>query len=574
MGGMSSRPFSVSPGRVHGSVFTHPMLAPVESRENKQSGRRHTAATHRGRRSVNQRATKSYRSSALLVSFTAFAALVFTSLFLYTIASLMEGVGLDAVTDPVGWLRELDYAVALDALSNAAEVVAAVLAIAITVVAIVLELAANRYSHQITQLFVSDPVNIVVMSLFVITTVQCVWIATTLDPAVADAFLPNAGFAITMTLVTVSLLVLLPYFAFVLSFLSPVNVIQKIRDSAVKSMVKARPNAIEAAKAKVRQAVDELQDVARSATEHSDRGIAMASVDALSELMFDYQDLRSELPPAWFNVQESVAQDPDFLALAPSALSQIDSDGTWVEVKIMRQYLSLMGQSVPNSRDVANLIGINTERIATMSIDQSPQLLDLCIRCFNSYLRTTINAGDPRTTYYLMNQYRLLAEGLLEKEMNERVMEVMNHFQYYGQLGYETGQTFLLEAAAHDIAQLLEQSVRTASPLVDDLLALLLELDQEIKSETQEESLLGVRRIQIQVATLFLRMGDEERARRIAADLKQEPLERLLRVHDGLMTEERPQYWEFTDRSVNFGYLAPERRRHLGTLFGWLSEQS
>jgi hypothetical protein len=243
-----------------------------------------------------------------------------------------------------------------------------------------------------------------------------------------------------------------------------VNVIEKIRESALKAMVKARPNSVEAAKLKVQQAVDELQDVARSATEQSDRGIAMASVNALSELLYDYQALRDTLPESWFKVDERVTQDPDFVALAPSALVQIDSQGIWVEVKILRQYLSLMGQSVPNSRDVANLIGINTQRIAVMSVDHSPELLDLCIRCFNSYLRTTINARDPRTTYYLMNQYRLLAECLLEKQMNERVMEVMNHFQFYGQLGYEMGTTFLLEAAAHDIAEMLEQAISSGWP--------------------------------------------------------------------------------------------------------------
>lgn len=569
---MSSNPFEVPPGTVRGLVFVQSLLAPVESRGSGRPGPE-SAGILQGRSSVNKRAAKSYRSTALTVSFAAFVALVFTSFLLYSIASMLEGIGLPGLTHPITWLRELDYSTALDALSNAAEVVAAVLAIAITVVAIVLELAANRYSHQITQLFVSDPVNIVVMSLFVITTVQCVWIGTTLDPGVADALLPNAGFAITMALVTISLLVLLPYFAFVLSFLSPVNVIEKIRDSALKSMSRARASAIELAKAKVRQAIDELQDVARSAIEQSDRGIAMASVNALSELMSDYQDLRSELPSGWFDVHESVTQDPDFIALAPSALEQINDEGTWVEVKIMRQYLSLMGHSVPNARDVANLIGINTERIATLSVERSPELLDLCIRCFNSYLRTTINARDPRTTYYLMNQYRLLAETLFEQKMNDRVMEVMDHFQYYGQLGYETGQTFLLEAAAHDIAQVLEQAVAKSSPLVDDLLALLLELDQEIKSETQEESLLSVRRVQIQVATLFLQLGDEERARRIAADLKDERLERLKRVHDALLVEERPQYWEFTDRSVNFAYLAPNRREYLGKLFAWLSEE-
>ena len=50
------------------------------------------------------------------------------------------------------------------------------LAILITVVAIVVELAANRYTPRITELFVRDPVNVVVMSSFVITSVLVVWI--------------------------------------------------------------------------------------------------------------------------------------------------------------------------------------------------------------------------------------------------------------------------------------------------------------------------------------------------------------------------------------------------------------
>jgi uncharacterized membrane protein len=68
------------------------------------------------------------------------------------------------------WLVRLDVG---NALSNAAGVVAAVLAIAITVVAIVVELAANRYSHQITRLFLREPVNLLVLGLLVLTTVQC-----------------------------------------------------------------------------------------------------------------------------------------------------------------------------------------------------------------------------------------------------------------------------------------------------------------------------------------------------------------------------------------------------------------
>jgi hypothetical protein len=46
-----------------------------------------------------------------------------------------------------------------------------VLAILITVVAIVLELSATRYTHRVTALFVRDPVNLAVMAFYVLTSV-------------------------------------------------------------------------------------------------------------------------------------------------------------------------------------------------------------------------------------------------------------------------------------------------------------------------------------------------------------------------------------------------------------------
>jgi hypothetical protein len=132
--------------------------------------------------------------------------------------------------------------------------------------------------------------------------------------------------------------------------------------------------------------------------------------------------------------------------------------------------------------------------------------------------------------------------------------------------------SFLLEAASHDVVQLIERAVAIDSDVVDELIDVLLELDQEIKEENQEDSLLGVRRSQIQLATLFLLLEQPGRARRIAEDLRQERIERLERLREALETDDRPEYWELMDRGANFSYLAPERRPHLATLFGWLRD--
>jgi hypothetical protein len=496
-----------------------------------------------------------------------FLGLAGSSLVLLVLASALGRSSLAPLRDPLVWLAELDLEAAHDILSNAAEVVAAVLAVAVTVVAIVVELAANRYSHEITRLFLRDPVNLGVLGFLVLTAVQCLWSVTVLEGSGAAALVPQAGFALTLGMVTVSLLVLVPYIFFVFTFLSPISVIERICRDAYRVIIRARGANIARSQHQVQETIDELQDVARSAIQQGDRGIAMAAVEALANLLFDYVRARDRLPPGWFDVTESVATDPDFIALAPESMAEVRTQGIWLERKILRRYLSLVGQAAGHARDVAYLIGIKTQRIMIDLGPTHPSLMELSLRSFNSYLRVTIGARDPRTAYYLMNLYRMAAVALLRQGLERRVLEIAGYLEEYGRLAHKTGLSFLLETAAHDMAQLIEDAERHGSPAVDTLLGMLLELDQEIKEESQEESLLGVRRAQIQLATFFLQRGQQTRADRIIQDLRQERLERLERLRAGLLDDDREQFWELMDRGVNFAYLAPERRPYLAPLF-------
>ena len=492
---------------------------------------------------------------------------------IFAASALFEGVGMSMFSNPIDWLSRFDNDTEASILLSASQVMAGLLAIAITVSAIIVELAATRYNYRITWLFVSEPINIAAMSLFVVTTLQCVWVGVSRVTG-ETAHLPGAAFGVTLFLVTVCLLMLLPYFTFVFRFLSPLSIIEKIRSTAYKYVQRARRDAGADVKHRVMEAIDELQDVARSATEQSDRSIAMACVNALKELVTDYQPLRSQLPGTWFGVTGTVADDPDFVSLAPSVLAEVEEQQLWFEVKVFRQYLSLMTHCVPDAREVANLIAINTGRVGVQEGATNGNVLGLCIRCFNSYLRTAINAADNRTSYYVMNQYWLMTDALMRGGADVAVLEIAAHFKYYGQMAHKRGQSFLLETAAGDLTRLVESSLESAPRLTDDLLTIVLDLDLEIRSETQEESLLGVRKAQLQLATLFCARNDEKRGRRICRDLAGERMPRLLRLKKELESETRPHYWEFTERGLNFAYLAPDRRARLDDVFRWIEDEA
>ncbi len=494
-----------------------------------------------------------------------FAQLLGLALVLLAVASWLEGS--DAWRHPIRWLGTLDSAAALSVLAGSAQIVAGVLAILITVAAIVVELAANRYTHRITQLFAQDRVTVAVMSFFLLTTVLCVWLAVALSGAVGPVpLIPRGGFLLAMGLMTVCLLMLLPYFAYLFYFVSPLHVIRRIRAEALESVRGAKGGDVRAAKSAVIEAVEELEDIARSAMKNSDRGIAMAAVEALSDLLADVTGLRGELSADWFLVDDVIARDADFVSMAAPALAAVASEGTWFEAKILRQCHALFVDAVGNARDVAQMLAIHTRRLAEMGAASHPPLLEQCQRAFHSYLRAAINARDLRTGYFVMHQYRLLGEDLLARGQEPAAVEVASRIRWYGRLASASELPFLLEVAAHDLANLIETSAEKATAR-DALLEVLLAIDHE-----GAENLLGVRKAQIQLATFFLARGEEGPARRIARDLVGERRGLLLTAREEIEHEVSPQYWEIQDRGTNFSYLPPDRRAKLGTFFAMVDE--
>ncbi|GAB5498795.1 MAG: hypothetical protein PsegKO_11060 [Pseudohongiellaceae bacterium] len=486
----------------------------------------------------------------------------------FSVALIAQGSLSGFLASPVLWFAEIETSVAFDVISTAAELLAAVLAIAITVVAIIVELAANRYSHRITSLFVHEPINIIVMSFFVIATVDALWLALTLDDNTSGV---SVALLFGMTLVSIALLILLPYFEFVMTFLSPTNILRKITRTALRSLAGLNERSAEREKAEFLKAIDEVQDIARRSMEQCDRAIEMASINSLFDLAMAYQSSINSLDiksAKWFDVSEAVRSDPDFVSIDNDSLKKIGEERLWVEVKILRQYLDLVGDNHQASRDTSYLIAINTRKIAVQSVNDRPdlELTQLCMRCFNSYLRATINQRDARTSYYIMNQYRLLAQDLMHLGEDTMVREIAQHLQFYGLLSFNQGLPFLLEVAAEDVAELVRACDSNHATLLDYLLSVLLELDQKQRQESEEESLLGVRRAQIKLAACLLARGDNERARVICDDLKTEREDRIRQLIDALWAEDRVEYWEFTDRGVNFAYLDPKTRSHLDAI--------
>lgn len=233
---------------------------------------------------------------------------------------LFIGEKLDGGRSILTALRHPNPETGVATLSGVGQVVTQVLGVAISVVAIIVELAANRYTHRITELFFRAPVNFVVMGLFVVSGLEPIWVAFTYTADHA----PPAATTISMILMSLSLLLLLPYFAYVAAFVNPLQIISRIRGETLDAIVRGPKNNSSHDLARVQHVAEDgaeqLADVALNAMANHDKGISMTAVNAVGDLLGDYLKVKDSLGKEWFTLGSEVRTNPDFISLGKSVV--------------------------------------------------------------------------------------------------------------------------------------------------------------------------------------------------------------------------------------------------------------
>ncbi len=472
-------------------------------------------------------------------------------------------------------LTHFDAEHAESALSDVGQAVTAILGVAISVVAIIVELASNRYTHRITELFFRTRVNFVVMGLFVLSGLNSLWVALTWT----SGNTPVRATLLTLVLASVSMLLLLPYLAFVFDFVNPMNIVARIRRETMATIAGA-PTRITLSRAATldlqhlaSDGTEQLSDVALNAMANHDGAIAMASVNALGELSREYLALKGSLPLDWFQIADHVAHDPDFVSMSRDVLDQLAHDRTWFEFKVLRQYQTVYQAALGSNREICYLVSIHTRELAERAMDATdPHAVELCVKFFNTYLRSTLNARDVRTAYNVLNQYRLLAEAALRRGAGRYAVEVARHFKYYGQLAFHMDLGFVLETAAYDLSALNELAFDLRAKERHDLLRIFLQVDKEGEGASREASLRGVRKAQVRLATYYLVHRDDAAAREVFVDMQHEKPARLASIRDEMLSISTRDFWEVTDRGSNFDYIPPDRKRCLVEFFRWFGD--
>ena len=501
------------------------------------------------------------------------AGLIFGGCWLIDAYWLGQRIGPVPRLGPLRLLLDLDAGTLQNELGALAQIIVAVLGIAITVVSIVVQLAATRYTPRIADMFFRDKTNLAIMGFFVVACLNAVWVTL----SVSSNYIPRVTIMMTLAMTSASLLLLIPYFAYVFDFLDPGKVIVRIGQHVVDAALGRRVGRKAAQDVASRQAIsvaamEHLSDVAVNAVAQKDKIIASHATAALREAVVRYQPHKAALPAEWFAIGPRIRSNPDFIAMEADSLRELERERLWFEWKVLRHLRSVFAESLNHLPEMAHVVAIETRYVGEAALQRDDRaVVGAVVKYFNTYLRGAINGHDVRACYNILNQYRLLAELLLRQGWSDLALAIAHHFAYYGQVARGAGMVFVTETSAHDLGALCERAFDLASPAHDTMLGVFLEVDREAESKTDEKALRGVRKAQVKLATYYLVRGAEGYAQRICDDMRSESPERLNSIRSEMLRIHAKDFWEVTDRGVNFDYLDDSRKEKLDTFFDGLS---
>lgn len=448
------------------------------------------------------------------------------------------------------------------ALDGLPEVLSAVLGISLTVVAIVVQLAAQRYPAKIVDVFMFDRLNI---ATFAFMAASCVYVVMATASNVGGNLPWVAFIALALTIVNFALL--LPYFAHVFAFLEPTNLISEIKGrswSGLERLTREEVDHARIAQVQVRtaSALDRIADNCMAAIGQFDRNLAVHSVQTMEGMLCDYMGLKANMPGPW-----KVVDHRFFGTLAHESVADLVQQGTWFEAKGFMEFERIIRQAFDEMSEVVSQIARSTGAVGAAAIAAGEfASVELAIRFFNTYIRHGLNRKNIRAVYNILYEYRTLAIGLL-KTRPDLALRAVEHLVYYGRTANEMGLPFVTVTVAHDVRVICESAFEVTDADMETMLDLFLKLDQPVEGKGEEVALIGVRKAQSILGAFLLRAGSEALANKIRHDMRSERPDRLRHIRDEILAVKERKFWEITDRGFNFDYAAPDTHPSIQKFF-------
>src|SRR5207302_1376784 len=136
---------------------------------------------------------------------------------------------------------------------------------------------------------------------------------------------------------------------------------------------------------------------------------------ALASILYTFL-VRSEIKPTFVPMASVAVAEVlaivNFALLFPYVLYifEVMRAETWFEYLVMSNFVDMVGLTPVHRKEAVHAIAVATRNIGLAAIDVGdPEVAELCVRFFNTYLRAAINRSAPTFASGIMNEYRRYA---------------------------------------------------------------------------------------------------------------------------------------------------------------------
>ena len=494
---------------------------------------------------------------------------------------------------PLFFFYSIDTDSVLAFIGSLAEVMTALFGIILTVVAIIVNLSANRYTSKVIDLFIRDRFNVSILVFYGIISFYSIWILNVLQFRDAPVeFVPRFEILIYLFLVSIGVLLIVPYFYFVFQFLTPNTIISKIKKQAQRFILRARCMPAKKSKRVEKEIkpslvenLEQLSEICKGSLISADRSLGLLSLKTLNQILEFYIQMKEKSLSETLNLPFCTSWYTDidrfFLGLNQSIVDNLKAHNYWFEYRICQEYESVLRHSISSESKIAYQTAINLTTIGKKAAKhQDIVLLRMIVYYFNTFLKTCITERNQQTIIDVFYQYYLLLREIVlqtfknnsEEDACEYIYRVSWYFKHYGQLAALNDTERVLEFAAYFLRRINELSYRkfySENPdLVHKLLNLFLTVDDMPEDEIYNEKVLvGVRQNQAILAAFYIEQNEPELTRQIRNDMLHESQERLDYIRDSILGVDEENHFEIDNIGINTLFIHRERRKALEEFF-------
>jgi hypothetical protein len=422
-----------------------------------------------------------------------------------------------------------------------------------------IQTSSSRYSPRIIGIFTRNPLNAFVLS-FALASILYTFLVRS---EVKVNYVPLASVALAEVLALVNFALLFPYVLYIFEFMRPETLIEGIIRNGHRNLKRAQSGGDPRRyRGELMTYVAQVTDIAFGSIQLGDMPVAVLGIESLGNFVAnEYLPAKKGLSAEWFKVSHA-----ELPGASDQIITEVNRGRTWFVYSALSSFVDMIGLIPVHRKEAVHAIAIATRQIGLAAIEAGdPEVADLAVRFFNTYLRVAVNRSAPTFASGIMNEYRRYAIGALEWRRDLSI-ESAAHLLRYGRHFDEASMPATFGAAAEDVADLaIEAHVR--DPQVSFRLAQLLVRNLlDLIPNARPIGLNGLFKAVAKLACWSMASDEKDITHVLLEGIAAAPPEFVDAALSRMETMQNGLFWEVNERVISFDWLEQPLREEIPRL--------